>query len=664
MFRGEVKMPGEFRQQDAQEVFALDIGTRSIIGVFGRMEEKRLHVLDIEKEMHDQRAMLDGQIEDIAKVAGVARVVVKRVEEKLKRKITRVCVAAAGRALKSERASFTLELGDVQHATDDLIGQLEAGAVSEAERVITELPEQQHTQFYMVGYTVSQYRVDGYPMSNLRGHSGKVLEADVVATFLPREVIESLYSVVAQLGLEVASITLEPIASLNAAIPADIRLLNLALVDIGAGTSDIAVCREGSVAGYTMATVAGDEVTELLMRSLLVDFQTGERIKMEMDKDAPVRYTDILGLPHASEASELRELIQPSTQLLAQEISGRILELNGRAPSAVFLAGGGSKLAGLREKVAEGLQIADTRVAIAGNHFERNAYSENFDLNDPEYATPLGIAISAAMGLINDSYMVTLNGEPAKLFRSGALNLRDILMMNGCRYSDLIGRSGANLTVMLNGERKFFRGQPATPPVLVINGEQASLSDVIRAGDCIRFTPAKAGEDARRTIAELVGKNFYGQVKVNGAVASMDDIVHTGDEIWADASARPEKIAEEPDALIESEEGNGSPEVEEGNAENVSEEPENADGSKSAEDEDKDGRKNVVSVMLNGSEIRLHPKESGEPHYLMDLLEFSGIDFDHLDKPVELKVNGEPGQFSQPLHENDVVVISQEEIMS
>lgn len=77
------------------------------------------------------------------------------------------------------------------------------------------------------------------------GMAAKTMEADVVATFLPGEVVESLYAAHAHLaGLQVASMTLEPIAAMNAAIPAELRLLNLALVDIGAGTTDIAVCRD------------------------------------------------------------------------------------------------------------------------------------------------------------------------------------------------------------------------------------------------------------------------------------------------------------------------------------------------------------------------------------------------------------------------------------
>ena len=75
-----------------------------------------------------------------------------------------------------------------------------------------------------------------------------------------------------KIDLDVASITLEPIAAINAAIPENLRLLNLVMVDIGAGTSDIAVCTGGSVIGYTMATVAGDEITEMLMKDYLVDF--------------------------------------------------------------------------------------------------------------------------------------------------------------------------------------------------------------------------------------------------------------------------------------------------------------------------------------------------------------------------------------------------------
>ena len=245
-------MSEERKKQDTELVFALDIGTRSIIGVAGRVVDDRLEVLSIEKEEHGKRAMLDGQIEDIDLVARVARRVTERMEEKLGCQLSRVCVAAAGRALRTEKGHYAMDLPQVSRINSDLISQLESGAVSDAESKLNESRESQR-RFYLVGYTVSSYLLDRYPLTSLKDHNGQQLEADVVATFLPSEVVESLYTVMEAAGLEVASLTLEPIAALNAVIPTDLRLLNLVLADIGAGTSDIAVCRDGAVVGYTMA---------------------------------------------------------------------------------------------------------------------------------------------------------------------------------------------------------------------------------------------------------------------------------------------------------------------------------------------------------------------------------------------------------------------------
>ncbi len=639
-------------EQSHEDIFALDIGTRSIIGIVGRMEGERFRVLALEKENHDQRAMLDGQIEDIDRVAEVAAAVRKRLEARLQMRLNRVCVAAAGRALQSERGTFSLEFEDVQMISEEMVNQLEAGAASDAERTLIAEQDQKFERFFMVGYTVVRYATDGYTLSSLREHKGRLFEAEVMATFLPQEVVESLYAVVGKLGLEVASLTLEPIASLNAAIPADIRLLNLALVDIGAGTSDIAVCRDGSVVGYTMATMAGDEVTEQLMRKYLIDFQTGERIKTEMSRGGVSRFEDILGMEHEVSAEELWEIVEPESRALAMEIAGRIMELNGKPPAAAFLAGGGSKLKGLAKQVAAELKLEETRVVIAGRHFARSAFSEDYQLDDPEYSTPLGIAISAAMGLINDSYVVLLNGKPAKLFRSGTLTVRDILLMNGYHYADLIGRSGANLNVKVNGERRFIKGRPAVPPVMTVNGELAELSTVVRAGDAIAFEPAKAGRDASRVLKDILGEDYMGPILVNGIPAKLEQMAASGDEIWAEGLLEPEDEYKDeleddldggPEAVPESPAGQAvsAPQAE-------AAEPKPAPVVKRGES---------VSVTINGNPMILKGKDDGEPYYLMDLLQYSGLDLEHLRGPVDMFVNGFMGQFTQRILSGDNVVI-------
>ena len=340
-------MPQEWKKQDQSLIYALDIGTRSIIGVAGRVSDERLEVLAIEKEEHGRRAMLDGQIEDIEQVAKVARRVTERMEAKLGCKLTRVCVAAAGRALRTERGRYAMDLPQVQRIGSDIISQLESGAVSDAESRLSEEPDPQRRS-YLVGYTVSGYLLDRYPLATLKDHNGQQLEAEVVATFLPSEVVESLYTVMEAAGLEVASLTLEPIAALNAVIPADLRLLNLVLADIGAGTTDIAICRDGAVVGYTMATTAGDEITETLMRRFLIDFATAERMKMQINEPS-VAYRDVLGFEQSVAGTEIQETLQGAAKSLAQEIAQRVTDINGAPPSAMFLAGGGSKLLGLKE---------------------------------------------------------------------------------------------------------------------------------------------------------------------------------------------------------------------------------------------------------------------------------------------------------------------------
>ena len=653
--------------QDKDIIFALDIGTRSIIGIVGKVEDERFQVLAIEREEHGKRAMLDGQIEDISQVAKVARHVTDRLEERLDCALERVCVAAAGRALRTEKGSYELEFPEVTHVTNDSIGRLESGAVAAAEAALG-LNQDGRRRFYLVGYTVSSYHLDHYPMTTLRGHNGQLLEAEVVATFLPGEVVESLYSVMEAAGLEVASLTLEPIAALNAAIPADLRLLNLVLADIGAGTSDIAVCRDGAVVGYTMATIAGDEVTEELMRRYLVPFATAERMKMQL-REQSVLYRDVLGLEHTVAGEQLQEVVRQPAQNLAQEIAQRVLSLNGAPPSALFLAGGGSKLDGLRALVAEALEMDENRVALAGNNYEMTAFSDEYDLNDPELATPLGIAVSAGLGLISDSYRIMLNGRPAKLFRSGSLTVLELLMMNGYSSPDLLGRTGKNLSVTVDGQRVLFRGEPATPCVLTLNGKETAPSTLVYAGDSIQFTPAVPGAPAQRTLKEVLGGDFAGGVTVNGRMADLDTQLNTGDQIATSSHpapppppppklpeeprerprpVRPEAVPVEPRPLpreaVRAEARPAPPEQAPARREPVPAAPAPRAGK-------------ALQVVLNGRTLELPGKAEGGPYYVMDLLEQSEVDFEHLDRGVELKVNGAECAFTQELRPQDDVVI-------
>ena len=92
--------------------------------------------------------------------------------------------------------------------------------------------------FYCVGYSVVRYYLNGLWMGQPEHHKAKTIGADIIATFLPDDVVDGLYSAVELAGLRVANLTLEPIAAIRVAIPEKFRLLNIAMIDVGARHPD------------------------------------------------------------------------------------------------------------------------------------------------------------------------------------------------------------------------------------------------------------------------------------------------------------------------------------------------------------------------------------------------------------------------------------------
>ena len=273
----------EMTKNPNQYVFGLDIGTRSIVGTVGyKNSENRFQVVAQIAKEHETRAMLDGQIHDIAAVSKTIAEVKKQLETQLDIQLKDVCIAAAGRVLKTvtTTSEYTFETETV--VTKEYIHSLEMLGIEQAYEQLKSQETKDTFKYYCVGYTVVRYYINDYIMLSLEGHKGNKIAAEVLATFLPEEVIDGLYRCVENAGLTVANLTLEPIAAMEVAIPEQIRLLNLALVDVGAGTSDISITKDGSIVAFGMIPFAGDEITEYIAKKYLVDFKTAEKIKQAL----------------------------------------------------------------------------------------------------------------------------------------------------------------------------------------------------------------------------------------------------------------------------------------------------------------------------------------------------------------------------------------------
>ncbi|MCM1328743.1 MAG: pilus assembly protein PilM [Ruminococcus sp.] len=503
------------RTQREGEVFALDIGTRNVVGIIGHNEEDKFCLDYAVSVPHTQRAMIDGQIEDIPEVAKVVKKVKESLEEKSGITLTNVSIAAAGRALRTRRIELSFNVEDKETITEEDVQSYEMEAALKAQDELDTETADSSVSFYCVGHTVVQYLLDDYKIKSLVGHKGKKISVELIAAFLPGTVVESLYAVMDMNGLEVYSLTLEPIAAMNVIIPPEVRLINVALVDIGAGTSDIAISQNGSIVAYAMSTTAGDEITEEIVRKYIVDFETAE--KMKLSSDLPkITYSDILGFEHTVESVKFFDELKPVVKVLADNISDSIVEVNGQSPAAVFLVGGGSLIPHLAEFVAEKLEMPENRVAVGKSSAMKNVSFGSTETASPEFVTPIGIGITATHNKGYDFSVITLNDKKIRIFDTRSLKIFDLLGNAGYKPAQIIGHSGRNISYTFNGEKQFVKGELAVPAEIKVNGEAATLETSVKQGDVIEFTPAVSGKNAEAKISDIAGEVSVSYVTVDG----------------------------------------------------------------------------------------------------------------------------------------------------
>lgn len=505
------------REGQGQLVFGLDIGTRSIVGTVGYMNENKFHVMAQRAKEHETRAMLDGQIHDIGKVAGTIRQVREMLEEDLNRKLTDVCIAAAGRVLRTvtTHVEHTFDL-DKEVTSEDIYALSTLGVEQAYEEFVN--TNDTEMKFYCVGYTPMRYYMNGYQIGNPEGHKAKSIALDMIATFLPDDVVDGLYKAVELADLHVANLTLEPIAAIQVAIPEKFRTLNMALVDVGAGTSDISITKEGTITAYGMIPIAGDSLTDVLVQHCLVEFDTAEMIKRQAGVQENIEYQDIMGLPQTITAQEVKELLAPNVKQMTKMVAECIKELNGeKTVSAVFVVGGGGMIPGYTESLAEELGIVKERVAIRGQEVMQSII---FEMNNPRrdsmMVTPTGICLSYYLQS-NNFIFVEFNGMRIKLYDNGKLTVADAAMQCNLTNEELFPRRGTPLTFSVNGKNRIVRGIQGEAALIKVNGEDASITTQIHNGDHVEVKASTAGEEAVLELGKLPELADSLHIYVNGA---------------------------------------------------------------------------------------------------------------------------------------------------
>jgi len=528
----------------SSKLFALDIGTRSVVGIILEEDNDHFHVQDILVKEHKERAMVDGQIHNVMYVAELINEIKQELEEK-HGPLSKVSVAAAGRSLKTEQASVTINIRNRPIFTEEDISRLELQAVQQAQQQLLQHKEDTKTShYYCVGYSVLYYRLDGEEIGSLLDQQGDEAQIEVIATFLPRVVVESLIAALKRANLEMDALTLEPIAAINVLIPPTMRRLNVALVDIGAGTSDIAITDKSTVVAYGMVPTAGDEITEALSDHYLLDFPVAEEAKRQLHCSEEILIQDILGFDQYYPKEEVLTAIEPAVKQLAKAIGEEILRLNNRtAPKAVMLVGGGSLTPNLTTEIGLVLDLPANRIAVRGVDAIQNLTKEAHIKASPELVTPIGIAIAAKKMPIQ--YMsLTVNEQIVRLFELKEMTVGDAFLAANIRAKQLYGKPGHGLSISVNGQDIFIPGGHGQPAQILVNGQQSSTKTIIKTGDAIQLIEGQDGLPATATIRDIVDQAVIKtitiqetkyviepKITVNGSSVSMDALVNDRDII-------------------------------------------------------------------------------------------------------------------------------------
>lgn len=678
-------------------VFGLDIGTRNVVGTVGyRTEDDKFIVAAQCVRQHETRAMLDGQIHDIGKVGRIIGQVKAELEAQLNEPLSDVCIAAAGRVLKTVTTHVEYEYAEESIVTGEDIHTLDLLGIEKAQDILKEANDTQY-KFYCVGYSVVKYFLNDEVFISLEDHKATKIGEDIIVTFLPEDVVDGLYSAVGQAGLTVANMTLEPIAAINVAIPENYRMLNIALVDVGAGTSDISVTKEGSIIAYGMIPYAGDELTELIVQHFLVDFKSAEAMKLASTTEEEVTYEDIMSISHTIPSKEIWDLVEPTVDKITSEVATKIMELNGdKTVSACFVVGGGGKIHGFTQMLAKKLELPEERVALRGEEVLKEVVFEQEDIHkDPLLVTPIGICLNYYEQR-NNFIMMKFNGERLKLYDNNRLTIVDAALQAGFPNDELFPKRGMPINFVVNGAARIARGEAGEPAIVTLNGRPANINTPLVPNCEVTIEPSTAGADAVYTVEQLEeyhestltviinGKTVVCPkfVEVNGQLEPGSYEIKEGDVIETRNYYTVRQVAEFMDVEVDTDHeilvNNRLADFDTLVYENftidwtvlsfgVAPEPENrynatiSDTSSevSAEDESQETKEEKapketegsVTVTVNGESVTMTGKQN---YIFVDVFDWYSFDLSAgKGRAIATLVNGKEAEFSQPLANGD-----------
>tara|TARA_Y100001935_G_scaffold253830_1_gene261153 strand:+ start:666 stop:1955 length:1290 start_codon:yes stop_codon:yes gene_type:complete len=372
----------------------LDIGTTKIVAMVGEKNQfNKIKVLGVGKSQ--SLGVHRGVVNNITQTIQSIKIAVDEAQAKSRIEIKDVAVGIAGQHIRSLQHSdyITRENPDEVINNDDidkLIDQVYKLVMLPGEEIIHVLPQ--------------DFKVDG--QSEIKepiGMYGSRLEANFHIVVGQVSSIRNIGKCIKSSGLEMGDITLEPLASSDAVLSFEEKDAGVALIDIGGGTTDVAIFKDGIIKHTAVIPFGGNVITEDIKEGCSIIGNQAEQLKIKFGSAWPGenKDSDIVSIP----GIRGRDPKEISLKTLSKIINARVVEIIEQAYleiknyghedskkkliAGIVLTGGGSQLRHLKQLV-EYITGMDTRIGYPGEHLSGDSNEFN-----PIYSTAVGLLMKA-----------------------------------------------------------------------------------------------------------------------------------------------------------------------------------------------------------------------------------------------------------------------------
>ncbi len=391
----------------------LDIGTTKIVAIVGRKNERgMIELLGVGRSK--SLGVHRGIVSNIAQTIKSIKAAVEEAEKSAKVSIKKVTVGIAGKHIRSlQHSDYIMRENPEAYITEDDIEQLKAQAnklvMLPGEEIIHALPQ--------------EYKVDSTEVQEPVGMEGKRLEAKFHVVVGQMGAIKNVVRCVREAGLEMETLTLEPLASSEAVLTQEEKESGVAIVDIGGGTTDIAVFKDNIIRHTCVIPYGGGIVTEDIKEGCSIIEKHAEQLKVKFGSALPELEKDNISIAipglHGKQDKEIslktlskiiNSRMEEILELVNTELKGYgAYERSKKLIAGIVLTGGGSNLKHLRQ-LANYITGFESRIGYANEYV---ANDKNGYLKGPEYATGIGLLMESLR--INEKTPYQVVEEPTKV---------------------------------------------------------------------------------------------------------------------------------------------------------------------------------------------------------------------------------------------------------